>query len=307
MTAVINNTANEFTKKMYPSNRTTGFFDNVRSPESLRKVQNFDPESKDTLSFTEYFEGYPPIYSPRIGFDFTPNYSGPVNYENTEEFPSLLSVKPPGFANEDYYPPPGFSKPVKTKAPNPNAVSFIPSYLAMSPVKDEREEQESKEFGVRGILTLQKHLHEDKSLLAKGKDLSSLESNKKNIECMSSYFSGPQVDQDIEGSEFPEFTLPPSYFVSKPILKAKMIKSYQIETLFYVFYNMPGELVQSCVADELYKRNWVYEPKKQTWFSKTGEDWKTFDVSRFEIVSTLPNLGPFLSKEDVSVKQRTLA
>ena len=291
---------------MYPPNRNIGFFDNVRSPESLRKVPSFDPENKDVIGFTDYFD-YPPMYPPRMGFDFTPAYPGPLNFEPTEDFPSLLVAKPPGFTNDDYYPPPGFTKPMKTKAPNPNAVSFIPSYLSAPPAKDEREELESKEFGVRGILTLQKNLTDDKSLLAKGKDLSVIEQNKVNIDSMSSYFSGPQQDQEIGASEFPEFTLPPSYFISKPILKAKMIRSYQVETLFYVFYNMPGELVQSCVADELYKRNWVYDPKKQTWFTNTGEEWKTFDVSRFEIVTTMPSAGPFLSKEDVCVKQRALA
>jgi NOT2 / NOT3 / NOT5 family len=292
---------------MYTPSRASGFFDNVRNPETLNKVPSFDPENKNIASFAGYFDGYPPIYAPRIGFDYTQNYTSVLDYENTEEFPSLLGSKPPGFVNEDYYPPPGFSKPMKTKAPNPNAVSFIPSYLSSPPLKDEKEEKDLKEYGVRGILNLQKNLQNDKALLAKGKDLNALELNKKNLECMSSYLNSSQSDQEIEQTEFPEFTLPPSYFISKPILKAKMIKAYHIETLFYVFYNMPGELIQSYVADELYKRDWAYEPKRQLWFTNTGGEWKTFDISKFEIVPALPNLGPFLSKEDVCVKQRPLA
>ena len=259
------------------------------------------------MSFNRYFDGYPQIYAPRVGFDYNPNYVGGIDYENTEEFPSLLGSKPPGFINEDYYPPPGFPKPMKTKAPNPNAVSFIPSYLSTPPVKDEKEEQESKEFGVRGILTFQKNLQDDKALLLKGKDLSALELNRKNTDSMSSYFSSPFLDQEIESSEFPEFNLPPSYILSKPILKAKMIKTFQIETLFYIFYNIPGELIQCYVADELYKRDWVYEPNKQTWYINDAGSWKTFDITKFEIIPTLPNFGPFLSKDDVSVKQRPLA
>ena len=292
---------------MYNPSRTPGYFESVQNPENLRKVPSFDPESKNLVPFNGYFDGYPQIYDPRLAFDYSQNYVNPADYEISEEFPSLLNPKPPGFINEDYYPPPGFSKPMKTKAPNPNAVSFIPSYLSAPPPKDEREEQELKEFGVRGILTLQKGLPEDKALLAKGKDLSTLEMNKKNIECISSSYSSPHFDQEIDQSEFLEFTLPPSYFISKPILKAKMLKTYHIETLFYVFYNMPGELVQSCVADELYKRDWVYEPKRQMWFSSSNGEWKTFDINKFEIVNTTLSPGPFLSKEEVSVKQRTLA
>lgn len=291
---------------MHTPNRSSGFFDNVRNAETLRKVPSFDPDSK-TASFNGYFDGYPPMYAPRVGFEYNAPYISPVDYDNSEEFPSLSNSKPPGFANEDYYPPPGFSKPVKTKAPNPNAVSFIPSYLSVTPPKDEREEQDLKDYGVRGIMTLQKSLPEDKSILAKGKDLSVLEMNKKNIEYMSSYHSSPQCDQEIDLNEFPEFTLPQSYFMSKPILKAKMIKSFQAETLFYVFYNMPGELVQSYVADELYKRDWVYDPKAQLWFTHCEGQWKTFDICRFEIVNTTHNPGPFLTKEEVCVKQRTLA
>ena len=292
---------------MYNPSRTSGFFDNVRNPETLRNVPIFDPENKNLNSFNGYFDGYPLMYDPHLGLDYSQNYVNPADYDNSEEFPSLLHSKPPGFINEAYYPPPGFSNQVKTKAPNPNAVSFIPSYLSAPPPKDEREEQELKEFGVRGILTLQKGLQDEKALLAKGKDLSALEMNKQNIECISSSYYSPHGDQEIDQSEFLEFNLPPSYFISKPILKAKMLKIYHIETLFYVFYNMPGELLQSCVADELYKRNWLYEPKRQMWFCSSNGEWKTFDINKFEIVNSTLSPGPFLSKEEVSVKQRTLA
>ena len=239
---------------MYTPNRTPGFFDSVRNSENLKKVPSFDPESKNPVTINGYFEPYPLGYPPRLDFEYGPNYISGIDYDNSEDFPSLLNSKPPGFVNEEFYPPPGFSKPVKTKAPNPNAVSFIPSYLSTPPLKDGKEEQESKEYGVRAILTLQKNLPEDKALLAKGKDLSVLEIKKNNLECISSYFNSSQLELEIDSSELPEYTLPASYYLSKPILKAKMIKTYHIETLFYIFYNMPGELVQSYVADELYKR-----------------------------------------------------
>ncbi|OMJ93046.1 hypothetical protein SteCoe_4132 [Stentor coeruleus] len=292
---------------MFTPNRLTGYFENARNAESLRKVPSYDPDSKNLVSFPPYFDGYPPIYAPRIGIDYNQGYVGGTEYEAPDEFPSLLASKPPGFMNEDFYPPPGFSKPLKTKAPNPNAVSFIPSFLSAPPMKDEKEEQELKEYGIRGILSLQKNLDDDKTLLAKGKDLSSMEISKKNQECLSSYMSHALADNEIEAPELPEYNLPTSYYITKPILRFKMIKNYNVETLFYVFYNIPGEIVQSYVAEELYRRDWVYDPNKQLWYMNFSGDWKTFDVNRFEIVNTLPSPGPFLSKDDVSVKQRPLA
>ncbi|OMJ71130.1 hypothetical protein SteCoe_30741 [Stentor coeruleus] len=292
---------------MYNPNRSTGYFETIRNAENLRKVPSFDPDSKNQVSFPPYYDGYSQIYAPKINIDYNQNYQSGVEYQIQEEFPSLLNSKPPGFTNEDFTPPPGFSKPLKTKAPNPNAVSFIPSFLSSVPLKSEKDEQESKDFGVRGILNLQKTLDKDKDLLAKGKDLSSMEIGKKNQECFSSFINHALTDNDIEDPELPEYNLPISYYIAKPILRFKMIKSYHIETLFYVFYNIPGEIVQSYVADELYRRDWVYEPVKQQWFINIGGEWKTFDVSRFEIISVTFCPGPFLSKDDVNVKQKPLA
>ena len=303
----LSNLNNKPLKIMYTPSRISGFFDNVRNSENLKNVPSFDPGNNIPDMYNGYFDSYAPVYAPSLGYEHDPNYLSGIDYENAEEFPSLLTSQPPGFINDDYYPPPGFSKNLKTKAPNPNAVSFIPSYLSTPPLKDGKEEQESKEYGVRAILTLQKNLPEDKALLAKGKDLSVLEIKKNNLECISSYFNSSQLELEIDSSELPEYTLPASYYLSKPILKAKMIKTYHIETLFYIFYNMPGELVQSYVADELYKREWLYDPKKQVWFTNTGGEWKTFDINRFEVVAASQNPGPFLSKDDVCVKQRTLA
>ena len=289
---------------MFTPNRAPGYLDNVRNAESLRKVPSFDPESKSMMSYPPYFEQYPPMYNPRMNMEYSQGYIGGIEYESSEDFPSLLTSKPPGFSNEDFYPPPGFSKPLKTKAPNPNAVSFIPSYLTSTPVRDEKEEQDAIEYGLRGALPLQKNFQEDKKMMANGKDLS-VELNKKNHEKLCSYFHSPFSDKEIENVESPEFTLPQSYYISKPILKQKMVKQYQDGTLFYIFYSMPGEILQSIAAELLYQRNWVYDPIKQAWFSSVNSEWRTFDINRFEIVSTQTQTGPFLAKDEVALKLRT--
>lgn len=197
---------------MYP--RNPGLFDNVPNPENLMKFANYEPDNKVIMNFAGYYDGYPPIYPPRMGFDYIPEYLENYNYEATEEFQSLLNNTPPGFTSDGYHPPPGFAKSVKTKAPNPNAVSFIPSFLVTAPIKDEKEEQDSKNFGVRGILALQKNLTDDKSSLAKGKDLTVHEGHKNALENYSSFLNSV-FEQNTDSNLQADFSLPSSYYVSK--------------------------------------------------------------------------------------------
>ena len=287
-------------------NRNPGIFENTRNGESLRKIPSFEPEPKPMYQMSGYYDGYTNLYTNPLGMDYPQPYISSFEYDASEDFPSLTPANPPGFMSDEFYPPPGFSKPLKTRAPNPNAVSFVPSYVSAPPLKDEREEKELKEFGVQSIVNLQKNVNDDKGVLARGKDLSLLEINKKSSECMSSYLNST-FDQELEISQVPEFSLPDSYRVKKAAVKAGMIRLFVTETLFYVFYNMPGELMQAMAAEELYRREWLYNPAKQLWFLNSEGQWKYFDINRFEISATQTPSGPYLTKEEICVKQKQLA
>jgi len=67
-------------------------------------------------------------------------------------------------------------------------------------------------------------------------------------------------DIELEEEETPEYSLPTCYYLSKPMLKLSHIKKFSEFTLFYVFYNMPGEKLQALAAEDLYRRDWLYEP-----------------------------------------------
>ena len=52
--------------------------------------------------------------------------------------------------------------------------------------------------------------------------------------------------------------MPDCYRRPVPKLKAGYFGKFQIETLFYIFYSMPGDEAQVFAADELCTRNWAY-------------------------------------------------
>lgn len=82
---------------------------------------------------------------------------------------------------------------------------------------------------------------EDLKLLMCGKNLSRLGLNLQQEKSIASYFSGVFTDSELDDSEQPEYSLPVCYYLSKPILKLSHIKKFSDNTLFYIFYNMPGE------------------------------------------------------------------
>lgn len=297
---------------MHP-NRNLGFHPNSRD-ENLNKNAQLDPEafSKHLNPSAEYYN--PQMYRPPpsnsfnlSAFEFNPTNS----YKNEEEFPKLIQSKLPAQAEEFY--PPGFSQsqtqPKAFKAPNPNAVSFVPLGVISSPTLLPQNppqpsiDSDEMVYGVRGILSLQKDMSSDLHMLARGRDLTKLGLNMKSSETLSSNLLSVFQEGDLDATEMPEFSLPSCYYISKPILRMKMFGIFEIKTLFYIFYNMPGEMLQALSAEELYKRDWVYEPNIQKWYTGFGSNWKTFEIQSWEVLQCAAPNTAFLSKEDVRVKR----
>ncbi|CAG9316690.1 unnamed protein product [Blepharisma stoltei] len=296
---------------MHP-NRNLGFYPNLRD-ENLNKPPGYDPDgyAKHLNPSAEFYN--PQVYRPPpSNFYLSANEFVPNFYRSEEEFPKLSQPKLPNFQAEEFYPP-GFSQsqvqPKTLKAPNPNAVSFVPLSVAPSPppavITPPQPAPDSEEivYGVRGILSLQKDTTSDLHMLARGRDLTKLGLNMKSSETLSSVLPSVFQDGDLEATEQPEFSLPSCYYISKPILRMKMFGIFEIKTLFYIFYNMPGEMLQALSAEELYKRDWLYDPNAQKWYSGFGSSWKTFDAGSWEILQCNSPNTIFLSKDDVRVKR----
>lgn len=55
-----------------------------------------------------------------------------------------------------------------------------------------------------------------------------------------------------------------------PALKTGHLSKFQLETLFYIFYALPKDVLQAYAAQELYTREWRYHGDLKLWFKRAG-------------------------------------
>lgn len=58
------------------------------------------------------------------------------------------------------------------------------------------------------------------------------------------------------------------YLTPPPQMKPHQLSKFQLETLFYVFYAMPKDVLQALAAQELYARQWKYATELKLWFKQ---------------------------------------
>lgn len=263
--------------------------------------------------------------------DFAPSYVSPYKADLKAELyssPSFQFSQPdfvpsfrPSAYGDDYIPAqddfpalPSTYLQTRQSEPqlfNPSSSEFVPgSFDFLSEVTpprgfaartaSEEEEKDRKKYGLQSLFALKKATDPDMSSLSVGKDLLSL----RNRDTSASNLLSPFSDMPRSPSERPEFSLPRSYFVGKPILKASHLQKFSLGTLFYIFYNVVGERLQALAAEELYRREWLYESKCSLWYVLQGGEWKVFDLSRWETVACPPPQNPaFLPKEEVKASK----
>lgn len=135
------------------------------------------------------------------------------------------------------------------------------------------------QFGMKGLLKYVGAEAEgtDANMLSIGVDLTMLGLDFTSPEPLYKTFANPwEEGQGIlsggDGSgtaqkgEEPEYKLPSCYYMQPPALKNRHFTKFQVETLFYVFYNMPRDVLQVLAAVELYNRKWMYHKDLKLWF-----------------------------------------
>ena len=134
------------------------------------------------------------------------------------------------------------------------------------------------------------------------------------------FSSSPFLEQPPT-QEQPLFTTPPCYLMHPPTLKGEHLGKFQLETLFYMFYAMPRDMLQAYAAQELYRREWRYHPELRIWMktrspqdlmqSHPGIQFVYFDVNGWEarlFTTVRGNVSAgLLSDDDVRVKLPTPA
>jgi CCR4-NOT transcription complex subunit 2 len=112
--------------------------------------------------------------------------------------------------------------------------------------------------------------------------------------------------------------LPMCYYMQPPALKTGHLSKFQLETLFYIFYALPEDVLQAYSAQELYTREWRYHADLKLWFkratpadgipiSSSGAQYLYFDINSWERRLFNGNMNQnvtngFLTEDDVRVK-----
>eukprot|EP01038_Epipyxis_sp_PR26KG_P006511 gene6511-8949_t len=123
-------------------------------------------------------------------------------------------------------------------------------------------------FGLGGLLDVIRMTDKDVNTLSLGTDLTTFGLNLNSAESLYPSFSSPFADQ-ITPPE-PQFVTPSCYLMHTPSLKSEHLSKFQIETLFYMFYSMPKDILQACAAQELYRREWKYHGELKIWLKPRG-------------------------------------
>ena len=167
-------------------------------------------------------------------------------------------------------------------------------------------QQQSKQgqYGLDGLTDIIKTSNKDVSSLALGVDLLTLGLNLNSKECLYPNFSSPFTSAK---QDEPNFVIPRCYQQSRPSqLKGEHIAKVQLETLFYMFYSSPTDVLQIRAALELYRREWRYHTELKLWIkarstqelmkSHPGVQFLYFDVKRWDtLLYTQVHRGSLLS------------
>lgn len=119
-------------------------------------------------------------------------------------------------------------------------------------------------YGLLGLLDVIRMQDEDLVTLALGTELTSLGMDLQATRLASS-IGLPWADNPT--SAHLPYVLPSCYLDPTPSLPRAAFDSMSDEVLLYSFYAMPGDVLQSHAAEQLYRRGWRYHGEKQLWFT----------------------------------------
>jgi CCR4-NOT transcription complex subunit 2 len=185
-------------------------------------------------------------------------------------------------------------------------------------------------YGILGLLSVIRSSDRDMGMLALGADLTSLGLDLNSPDPLNASFAHPWGERPVTSGE-PAFNVPACYREPHPALKTGHFSKFDVQTLFYIFYAMPRDILQAYAAQELHAREWRYHRDHKAWFKlqaggapggaaggKVGgppaggaQQWVYWDLGAWE---SRPYSGPtqalvagFLAEEEVRVRLPTSA
>lgn len=175
----------------------------------------------------------------------------------------------------------------------------------------------SGDFGLLGLLGVIRMTDADRNALALGSDLTMLGLNLGSSEQIYNTFASP-FSESTGSTKEPHYQLPMCYYMQPPALKTGHLSKFQLETLFYIFYALPKDVLQAYAAQELYAREWRYHGDLKLWFKRAGPSdgitstasapqYLYFDINSWERRIFNGNMNQnltngFLMEDDIRVK-----
>lgn len=121
-------------------------------------------------------------------------------------------------------------------------------------------------FALLGLLNVIRMKEQDLTTLALGIDLTTLGLNLNSSDELYKTFASPWADQPQRLE--PEYRLPVCYIQQAPRLLPSYFSKFKLDTLFYIFYSMPGDAAQVYAARELSERQWMYHKEFKVWLTR---------------------------------------
>lgn len=161
-----------------------------------------------------------------------------------------------------------------------SAVARHAPSTSASPAKD----AQIATYGLLGLLPAIHKQDQDLSTLALGIKLTSLGLDLKAEEPLYAKFTSPLTNNQT-AAQRSGYTLPNCYKVQTPALKTGHLTRFTEQTLLYIFYAMPRDVLQAYAAQELYKRGWKFHATLKLWFIASADStskYQYFDINSWE-------------------------
>lgn len=127
--------------------------------------------------------------------------------------------------------------------------------MSESPVEDD--------YGLLGLLKVLRSGDANRNMLSLGVDLTTLGLSLNTKSSLHPTFNLPWTDRPVAKES--EYNLPDCYKTPHPPLRTGHFKKFTLETLVYIFYSMPRDILQAYAAQELYRRGWRFHQELRLW------------------------------------------
>lgn len=132
------------------------------------------------------------------------------------------------------------------------------------------------QYGMIGLLSFIRVADTEHSLvsLASGTDLTNLKLDLNSPEPLYTSFPGPWSDVTLKPYEI-DYPVPSEYLIYSQIkdklapIREKLAR-YEDDTLFFLFYMFPNDILQIAASSELYHREWRYHKDDKVWITRSN-------------------------------------